>query len=484
MAQERNNKNLLESHAKYWASEAEMAEGNPQLMLERGEHGALPPLLVLQGTNDDNVPSDMASNFVSAWRKAGGVATLNVFEGQVHAFVNRDPKSDASVQALESSGGGAGRLWRHVLVTRRSAATPGFARTVVELDRFGADGRLAGAMRLDLGVRVKTGQRFAAVTTAGEVLVIGAADRSDFTLQSCRFPDGPGQVRAVCERAPNAVADGARTSAAAQAIGGLAAGFQDGRNGPRMRWADAFWFAAQTYRVNAAGLGDDCRRPVACRLGPALPLAWQPLTELRFARGDYLKRGVPYAQNDLSGRPLPGRPLTGWMAGTASVRKSAGGRTYLVGDIENSSARDHPEKVTIFGIDCSALVSALWGRKPEEALDTAGFIALANRGYYAGVGGMDRLRSGDALVINLRDRLNHIAVFREARPAGPLDSSRAVLVFESNSSCGGVCWSFYDESFFDGWAMIRKAPDPSGRRPWRPIPTTAEAWSQLMAGGG
>ena len=102
MAQERNNKNLLESHAKYWASEAEMAEGNPQLMLERGEHGALPPLLVLQGTNDDNVPSDMASNFVSAWRKAGGVATLNGFEGQVHAFVNRDPKSDASVQALES----------------------------------------------------------------------------------------------------------------------------------------------------------------------------------------------------------------------------------------------------------------------------------------------------------------------------------------------------------------------------------------------
>ncbi len=102
MAQERGNKNLLDAHAKYWASEAEMAEGNPQLMLERGEHGKLPPLLVLQGTNDDNLPPDMASNLVSAWRKAGGEATLNVFEGQVHAFINRDPKSAETAQALEA----------------------------------------------------------------------------------------------------------------------------------------------------------------------------------------------------------------------------------------------------------------------------------------------------------------------------------------------------------------------------------------------
>jgi acetyl esterase/lipase len=102
MAQKVGNKGLLDAHAKYWSSEEEMADGNPQQLLARGKFGKLPPLLVLQGTNDDNLPPDMASNFVTAYRKAGGTATLNVFEGQIHAFVVRDPKSDASTQALRN----------------------------------------------------------------------------------------------------------------------------------------------------------------------------------------------------------------------------------------------------------------------------------------------------------------------------------------------------------------------------------------------
>lgn len=102
MAQQRNDAGLLGAHAKYWASEDEMTEGNPQQILARGEFGKLPPMLVLQGTNDDNLPPDMASNFVTAYRKAGGVATLNVFEGQKHTFVTREPTSDASQQALRN----------------------------------------------------------------------------------------------------------------------------------------------------------------------------------------------------------------------------------------------------------------------------------------------------------------------------------------------------------------------------------------------
>ena len=78
-----------------------MAEGNPQLLLERGEHGKLPPLLVIQGTSDDNLPHDMASNFAAAYRKAGGEATLHEFEGQPHTFITRNPDSDASKQALK-----------------------------------------------------------------------------------------------------------------------------------------------------------------------------------------------------------------------------------------------------------------------------------------------------------------------------------------------------------------------------------------------
>ena len=99
-AQERANKNLLDAHAAYWPNEAAMADGNPQLVIERGAHGALPPLLVLQGTNDDNLPADMATGLTAAWRKAGGTATLHEFEGQPHTFVTRKPDDPASKEAL------------------------------------------------------------------------------------------------------------------------------------------------------------------------------------------------------------------------------------------------------------------------------------------------------------------------------------------------------------------------------------------------
>jgi acetyl esterase len=101
MAKERQVKNLLDAHAAYWPSEAAMAEGNPQILLERGAHAALPPLLVLQGTSDDNLPADMAARFVAAYRKAGGQAALKEFEGQPHTFVTRHPEAETSKQALQ-----------------------------------------------------------------------------------------------------------------------------------------------------------------------------------------------------------------------------------------------------------------------------------------------------------------------------------------------------------------------------------------------
>ena len=42
---------------------ADMAEGNPQLILERGEAGALPPSILVQGLADDNVMPDMADRY-------------------------------------------------------------------------------------------------------------------------------------------------------------------------------------------------------------------------------------------------------------------------------------------------------------------------------------------------------------------------------------------------------------------------------------
>jgi acetyl esterase/lipase len=100
MAREKGIANLLDAHAAYWPDEAAMAEGNPQSIVARGLHESLPPLLLLQGTNDNNLPPDMASRFVSAYRKAGGDATLREFADQPHTFVTRDPASESSKQAL------------------------------------------------------------------------------------------------------------------------------------------------------------------------------------------------------------------------------------------------------------------------------------------------------------------------------------------------------------------------------------------------
>jgi dipeptidyl aminopeptidase/acylaminoacyl peptidase len=78
-----------------------MAEGNPQLILERGEAGALPPAILVQGLADDNVTPEMADRFIAAYRSRGGELQLHKFEGQPHTFIMRDPASEVSRRATE-----------------------------------------------------------------------------------------------------------------------------------------------------------------------------------------------------------------------------------------------------------------------------------------------------------------------------------------------------------------------------------------------
>ncbi len=102
MVREKGNTRLVEAHDAYWASEAEMDEGNPLLILERGEATPpLPPAIVVQGTGDDNVTPDMADRFASAYRARGGQLDLHKFDGQPHTFIVRDPASEASRKATE-----------------------------------------------------------------------------------------------------------------------------------------------------------------------------------------------------------------------------------------------------------------------------------------------------------------------------------------------------------------------------------------------
>lgn len=77
-----------------------MEDANPTLILQRGEPAAMPPMLVLQGTKDDNLTPDMTSGFASAYAAAGGKVTFESFPGAPHAFIPNNPVSPDSQRAL------------------------------------------------------------------------------------------------------------------------------------------------------------------------------------------------------------------------------------------------------------------------------------------------------------------------------------------------------------------------------------------------
>ena len=92
---------VLPCHDAYWGTEAAMAEGSPALALEQGEKVHLPPVLYLQGTEDVAHPRPHLDRFVAAYRKAGGVVDLELFDGEGQGFIMRKAGSPASNRALE-----------------------------------------------------------------------------------------------------------------------------------------------------------------------------------------------------------------------------------------------------------------------------------------------------------------------------------------------------------------------------------------------
>jgi acetyl esterase/lipase len=92
---------VLPCHDAYWQTEAAMAEGAPARALEQGETVELPPVLYLQGTEDVAHPRPHLDRFVTAYRKAGGVVDLELFEGEGQGFIMRKAGSPASNRALD-----------------------------------------------------------------------------------------------------------------------------------------------------------------------------------------------------------------------------------------------------------------------------------------------------------------------------------------------------------------------------------------------
>jgi len=102
VAQKNGSEHLIESTQGYFLGEDAIHEGNPQEMLDRGEKTELPPMLVVHGTADDNVPIQHVERFTASYKAAGGQITLEPFEGQPHGFANEPgPQSDRMVEVVK-----------------------------------------------------------------------------------------------------------------------------------------------------------------------------------------------------------------------------------------------------------------------------------------------------------------------------------------------------------------------------------------------
>jgi acetyl esterase len=70
----------------YFLTEDVMRQANPQGLLDRGEPVRLPPVQVIQGDADANIPNAIPLTFELTYRNAGGQVELEWFAGQPHSF--------------------------------------------------------------------------------------------------------------------------------------------------------------------------------------------------------------------------------------------------------------------------------------------------------------------------------------------------------------------------------------------------------------
>ncbi len=100
MAKANRNQSLIDATHAYFPSDPSMSEGNPYLVVERGEATRKPPFLILQGTSDQNVEHERADLFADLYREHGGSAEVHKFEGQPHTFITANPDTEASKRGI------------------------------------------------------------------------------------------------------------------------------------------------------------------------------------------------------------------------------------------------------------------------------------------------------------------------------------------------------------------------------------------------
>lgn len=101
-AQEIGEERFIGPTENYFQEPESIHEGNPQEALDRGEPVELPPAIIIQGTNDNNIPLFIPHKFEASYRAAGGHVELELFPGMPHLFGNTPgPESDRAIELMK-----------------------------------------------------------------------------------------------------------------------------------------------------------------------------------------------------------------------------------------------------------------------------------------------------------------------------------------------------------------------------------------------
>ncbi|MDA0263236.1 MAG: alpha/beta hydrolase [Chloroflexi bacterium] len=93
---------LIELSEGYFLTTDAMKEGNPFQILRRGEDVVLPPVMIIQGEADRNLPVPVTEEFVAAYREAGGTIEYEGFAGMPHGFgYTAGPETDRAIGLMK-----------------------------------------------------------------------------------------------------------------------------------------------------------------------------------------------------------------------------------------------------------------------------------------------------------------------------------------------------------------------------------------------
>lgn len=101
-AKELNREEHIKAHIDYWSTEAAMAEGSPQTILDQNTQAAMPPLLFLLKANDKNHPLEMQERFIASYKKRGGPIEVHTFEGLPEHGMVPSPDKPETMRVIDT----------------------------------------------------------------------------------------------------------------------------------------------------------------------------------------------------------------------------------------------------------------------------------------------------------------------------------------------------------------------------------------------